>query len=209
MWTQPSSNVCSLLGANATGKSNLLDVFRFLRDIVRIGGGFEKAVLDRGGILWLRSLFAPGYPDIVIDIQLGSDQKEEWRYRLAIGQDHQNRPILKEEKAWKSGILLLERPDEQDAADKELLYQTHLEQSKSNRKFREIADFFNTIRYYHIVPQIVREPERSAGRKFDPYGGDFIEQIASLPVETQRSRLQRIGNVLRGAIPQLRELHNR
>jgi hypothetical protein len=65
----------------------------------------------------------------------------------------------------------------------------------------------NTIRYYHIVPQIVREPERSAGRKFDPYGGDFIEQIASLPVETQRSRLQRIGNVLRGAIPQLRELH--
>src|SRR5258707_721976 len=31
-----------LIGANATGKSNLLDVFRFLRDIVRIGGGFEK-----------------------------------------------------------------------------------------------------------------------------------------------------------------------
>src|SRR5712691_68337 len=56
-----------LIGANATGKSNLLDVFRFLRDIVRIGGGFEKAVLGRGGILWLRSLFAPGYPDIVID----------------------------------------------------------------------------------------------------------------------------------------------
>jgi predicted ATPase len=196
-----------LIGANATGKSNLLDVFRFLRDIVRIGGGFEKAVLDRGGILWLRSLFASGYSDIVIDVQLGNDENEEWRYRLTIGQDDQNRPILKQEKVWKAGLLLLERPDEQDAADKELLYQTHLEQSKSNRNFREIADFFNTIRYYHIVPQIVREPERSAGRKFDPYGGDFIEQIASLPVKTQQLRLQRIENVLHGAVPQLRELH--
>lgn len=45
-----------LIGANATGKSNLLDVFRFLRDLVRVGGGFEKAVADRGGVSSLRSL---------------------------------------------------------------------------------------------------------------------------------------------------------
>src|SRR5713226_9649745 len=87
-----------LIGANATGKSNLLDAFRFLRDIVRIGGGFEKAVLDRGGILWLRSLFATGYPDIVIDVLLGNGENEDWRYRLTIGQDDQSRPILKQEK---------------------------------------------------------------------------------------------------------------
>src|SRR5438552_12398918 len=93
-----------LIGANASGKSNLLDVFRFLRDIVRIGGGFEKAVADRGGVLSLRSLFSPGYPDIVVDVHLGNGENEVWRYHLAIGQDNQLRPILKGEKVWKSGV---------------------------------------------------------------------------------------------------------
>ncbi|MFT0631473.1 AAA family ATPase, partial [Pseudomonas sihuiensis] len=33
-----------IIGANATGKSNLLDVFRFLRDICRpAGGGLQRA----------------------------------------------------------------------------------------------------------------------------------------------------------------------
>ncbi|MGO9846628.1 MAG: AAA family ATPase [Methylocella sp.] len=39
-----------VLGANATGKSNLLDVLRFLRDISKSqGGGLQKAIADRGG----------------------------------------------------------------------------------------------------------------------------------------------------------------
>ncbi len=71
---------------------------------------------------------------------------------------------------------------------------------------REIAEFFNTIRYYHIVPQLIRDPERSVGRKFDPFGGDFLEQIASSPKKTQESRLRRIQNALRVAVPQLEEL---
>lgn len=37
-----------LIGPNASGKSNLLDVFRFLRDIAKTsGGGLQKAVKDR------------------------------------------------------------------------------------------------------------------------------------------------------------------
>ena len=38
-----------VIGPNASGKSNLLDVFRFLRDIARSeGGGLQRAVKDRG-----------------------------------------------------------------------------------------------------------------------------------------------------------------
>ena len=41
-----------IVGANASGKSNLLDIFRFLRDVVKAeGGGLQKAVKDRGGYL--------------------------------------------------------------------------------------------------------------------------------------------------------------
>lgn len=38
------SERCFVVGANATGKSNFLDVFRFLRDVVKEGGGLQAAV---------------------------------------------------------------------------------------------------------------------------------------------------------------------
>src|SRR5947209_7607129 len=120
-----------LIGANATGKSNLLDAFRFLRDIVRIGGGFEKAVVDRGGVSNLCSFFAHDHCDIVIDVHIADGKHEVWRYYLAITQDSQRRSLLKAEKVWKSGSVLLERPDAQDTIDDRLLRQTHLEQINS------------------------------------------------------------------------------
>jgi ABC-type molybdenum transport system ATPase subunit/photorepair protein PhrA len=43
-----------LIGPNASGKSNLLDTFRFLRDIVSVGGGLQEAVRKRGGVSTLR-----------------------------------------------------------------------------------------------------------------------------------------------------------
>src|SRR4030065_2817767 len=43
-----------LVGPNASGKSNFLDVFRFLHDIVSVGGGFQEAVRRRGGGCRLR-----------------------------------------------------------------------------------------------------------------------------------------------------------
>ncbi len=195
-----------LIGPNASGKSNLLDAFRFLRDLVRVGGGLEKAVADRGGVSRLRSLAARRYSDIVIDVHIEDGDADIWQYRIGIGQDNNARTYLKEEQVWKSGKLILNRPDEQDNVDKELLHQTHLEQINSNREFREIADFFNTIRYCHIIPQLIRDSERSAGRKFDPFGGNFLEQIADAPERTQKSRLRRIQNALRVAVPQLEEL---
>ncbi len=37
-----------VVGANASGKSNFLDVFRFMRDIVKQAGGLQYAVDQRG-----------------------------------------------------------------------------------------------------------------------------------------------------------------
>jgi predicted ATPase len=195
-----------LVGPNASGKSNLLDALRFLRDLVRVGGGLEKAVADRGGVARLRSLAARRSPEIVIDVQIENGDAASWQYRIGIVQDNNARTYLKEEQVWKAGKLILSRPDEHDKEDKELLHQTHLEQINSNRGFREIADFFNTIQYYHIVPQLIRDPERSTGRKSDPFGSDFLEQIADTPKRMQESRLKRIEAALRLAIPQLEEL---
>ena len=76
----------------------------------------------------------------------------------------------------------------------------------ANREFRELSDYFASVRYLHIVPQLVREPDRSVGRYDDPYGGDFLEQIAKTPDRTRKSRLRRILSALRVAVPQLQDL---
>jgi hypothetical protein len=58
----------------------------------------------------------------------------------------------------------------------------------------------------HIVPQLVREPDRSVGHINDPYGGDFLEQIAKTPERTRLARLKRISDGLKVAVPQLAEI---
>lgn len=66
--------------------------------------------------------------------------------------------------------------------------------------------FFGSIRYLHLVPQLVREPDRSVGRTNDPFGGDFLEQVAKTQERTRTARLGRIQRALRVAVPQLEQI---
>jgi hypothetical protein len=195
-----------VVGPNASGKSNLLDVFRFLHDIVAIGGGLEEAVRKRQGVSKLRALAARKVPDIVIDVELAGANGDTWQYELALGHDKRQRPQIKRESVRYGSTWLLRRPDESDKNDPERLTQTYLQQVNVNKEFRPVADAFASIRYLHIVPQLIREPDRSVGRTNDPYGGDFLEQVAGTREQTLRSRLRAISNALKVAVPQLSEL---
>jgi predicted ATPase len=199
-----------LIGPNASGKSNLLDVFRFLRDIARPGGGFQKAVADRGGVSSLRCLAARRYSDIMVEVQVGPPSSAEvrprWRYRIEFNQDPQRRAILKKEQVWRNGEKILDRPDSFDELDPARLTQTHLEQINMNQDFRELAKFLETVQYLHLVPHIIRDPERFMGRSGDPFGGDFLERLATTPERTRKARLHKIQEALRIAVPQLKEL---
>jgi predicted ATPase len=196
-----------LVGPNASGKSNLLDAFRFLHDLVAVGGGFQAAVGSRGGVSRLRSLAARRYPQVVVKIGLGTaDQPDLWEYELRFSQDNQRRPVIARERVALRGELVLERPDTDDEADPQRLTQTHLEQINQNRLFRDVSDFLESVRYRHVVPQLVREPDRSIGRADDPFGGDFLEHVTRTPEKTRQARLRRIQQALSVAVPQLSEI---
>ncbi len=196
-----------LIGPNASGKSNLLDVFRFLHELVSVGGGFQEAVRNRGGVSILRSLAARRYSDIVLRARIGGDEDTaEWEYELRFAQDKQRRPTIKRERVVQAGKVKLNRPNEQDESDPLRLTQTYLEQVNVNRDFREVAEFFGSVQYLHIVPQLIREPDRSVGKTDDPFGGDFLEQVARTPEKTRAARLRRIRKALAVAVPQLQEL---
>jgi len=199
-----------LVGPNAAGKSNLLDAFRFLRDLADPqGGGFQRAVQSRGGVSQLRSLHARQYSSIVIRVELDLGDGEPWSYRLEFNQDKQRVPRVHSEVVRHGESVILSRPNRDDTTDQARLTQTHLEQVNANKKFRQVADFLSEVRYLHLVPQLVRDPNRSAGLKQDPFGGDFLEQLARMQKgnkKTFQSRLRRIGDALRVAVPQFKEL---
>lgn len=195
-----------LVGPNASGKSNFLDVVRFLRDLASPGGGFREAIRRRGGVSAIRCLAARRYSDITVRVVVeGTESTPKWEYKLKFGQDNQRRPLVKEETVLRDGTAVLERPNDDDQRDPERLTQTFIEQVNVNREFRELVGFFDSVRYLHIVPQLVREPDRSVGRPQDPFGGDFLEQLAKSPERTLKARLRRIRDALRVAVPQLKE----
>ena len=196
-----------IVGPNASGKSNLLDVFRFLGDVVAPGGGIAQAVDQRGGMKKIRSLFSRQHPSPSIDVTM-RDGDDEWRYVLAIRQERSGhrRVLVESERVECNGKILLSRPNEDDDVDAELLTQTYLEQKVTNKRFRKIADFFAQTRYFHPVPQVIRGLTGNDIRTSDPYGSDFIRQISETNKRTQDARLRRVQAALQLAIPEFQEL---
>lgn len=201
-----------LAGPNASGKSNFLDVFRFLRDIAKPGGGLQQAVRQRGGLSKIRCLAARKEPNLEVEVHLTSvaGKKAEWRYALGIKQEVRGyrQLLLAYERVWRGGKQLLERPNADDRADELRLTQTHLEQINANVEFRDIAKFLESVLYLHLVPQLLRYPNAFAGPELagDPFGRNFLERIARTPEKARRSRLRKIERALGFAVPQLQQL---
>ncbi|PSQ99909.1 MAG: chromosome segregation protein SMC [Bacteroidetes bacterium QS_9_68_14] len=200
-----------IIGPNASGKSNFLDAFRFLRDVA--DDGLHQAVKSRGGVTSVRCLAARRSPNIVVGVTLsGGDGREMWHYELEFNQDVNRGPEVRREEVvdLRSGNeQVVERPNSDDREDEMLLTQTALEQIAENRKFREVADFFEAVSYQHIIPQVVREPQEfSPGRikEDDPFGRDFLQRVWDKNEHTRQAWLRRIGNALESVIDQLTDL---
>jgi predicted ATPase len=209
------ANRVFLVGPNATGKSNFLDAIRFPRDLVMEGGGLRQAVEMRDGITKVRSLFARKDSSVSIAATVQDSSGHGWRYELAFTHrtSKDSRPVIVRETVHKlhangEETLLLDRPDEKDKEDSELLTQTAIQQVNANQAFRELADFFRTVSYLHIVPQLLREEQAPIPNKIgaDPFGRDLLDRIRHTSPRQQKARLKRIEDVLKVVVPELKEL---
>lgn len=210
----PLGHRAYIIGANASGKSNLLDVFRFMRTLAQSeGGGLQKALKERGGLKKLRSLHARQDTEVRIDVELSEsvhDEAPRWRYAVAFKSEGKGkqRVLITEESVWRDGMRILERPNAEDKADTTRLTQTHLEQINNNADFRDLAEYFAATTYLHLVPQLLKHADEISGRLIenDPFGQGLLQRIAATTKKTCDARLRRIQKSLDKSLPLFSEL---
>jgi predicted ATPase len=207
-----------VIGPNASGKSNLLDAFRFLRDVAKPdGGGLQQAIKLRGGLSKVRCLHARQDPEVQMSVRWTEGAKEDadgWTYTLGMKTEKKSakRPIVSFERVTRTvdgkATHLVNRPGDNDRKDPELLTQTALEQNLANKEFRVLSDELASVTYLHLVPQLLRFGEQIGGSRLenDPFGQAFLEKIAKTGEKLQQSRLERIKNALRIAAPRFEDI---
>ncbi|EKD55682.1 MAG: hypothetical protein ACD_59C00075G0003 [uncultured bacterium] len=202
-----------IVGPNASGKSNFLDVFRFLSDISKPGGGLQKAISDRGGIKKIRCLSARNETTVRIEAHLKSKSLKDsdtWIYILEIVQQPRgNRlPEIRCEKVLHNDKVIVNRPDVHDKNDEARLTQTFLEQINANKDFRDIVKFFESITYFHLIPQLLRHPDSFVVDSLmrDIFGHNFLERLAKTSENKRETRLNKITEALKCAVPNFSNL---
>jgi predicted ATPase len=202
-----------IVGPNAGGKSNLLDAFRFLHDLAATGGGLEPAVNRvRGGMKAVRSIHAKSPALVRLAVEVLDESSQAWSYEIEFDVDKSAGPIapprVVRERVTRAGVEVLVRPDSADSTDELRLRQTSLEQISANRDFRPIAEFFRSIEYMNLIPQLLREGQSSPGLApgVDALGRDFLQRVAAVKDGERKKRLRAIGKIVSKAVPNLTDL---
>lgn len=196
-----------IVGANASGKSNFLDFFRFLKDLSN--NGLQKAVNARGGLKKIRNLNArkPSYIEVSLEL-FDIENNNQWGYTLQFNSrgGTADKPIIYVyvEKVTCNDQCILNRKQEDDV----LAQYTHLEQPAMNTSFRVLFDTFRNINYVNIIPQLIRESEAfiPSNAMEDFYGRNILAHISETNKKTRDSRLKKIAKVLQMAVPQFSDL---
>ncbi len=195
-----------VVGPNASGKSNLLDALRFVRDLAVEAGGLQSAASSRRpGFSVIRTLFQHG-PRSHIELELDVELEDRlWTYLLWLERERPgDRAVVLKERVSRDGEVLLER-DAKHERDEERR-QTHLEQSAHNADFEALVRALRTIRYAHLVPQLLRTTKLHGDRELEDYGSRFLERVARTPQAARNKRLTRINKALRNVLPFFRKL---
>ena len=158
----------------------------------------------------IRNFYNRGDSSVGIWVETESDDgKNKWGYEIFLKQENsgQRRVLVKSEIVKHNGKIILRRPNNDDKKDPARLTQTALEQIAANDSFRALAEFFQSIKYTHIVPQLIRHGSEIQGNVLpnDPFGQNFMNTIAATNEKTRKSRLRRIGAALRRIKPATKE----
>jgi len=157
-----------LVGRNAAGKSNLVDVLRFVRDALQ--SGLDIAISKRGGMSALRRWSAKGRPyDVEVALHLTLDEQKA-SYQFTLGSARRGDYQIKEErcKFYRGGLVTdsfeiqkgawITGPEEIRKTATQARALT-LPLLTGLSPFEQLYEFLTQMSFYAIMPDLLREPQ--------------------------------------------------
>jgi len=213
------------VGPNNSGKSNLFDAFRFLRELMEIG---EQAVHSRGGfsqIVWGGDIKRSVSFELHMIPGNSRTGKNRLIYQLDIGGGPQYFHVTRE------CLTVVDRKEGEkqlpsypsagnrvsvtcvDGRTFELSRQGDLfDQCQDEQLYGPLAKFVNELKswsFYNFEPSLMRRPNAvKQDFRFLPAGENFSAVIHSIQSEHARE-FNEIQGLLKTALPELRPRHNK
>lgn len=186
--------VTILVGHNGSGKSNFVDVFRFIYDTFRLG--LDAAVVNRHGMSALRRWSAKGRPyDVEIGLEIETEQISA-TYNFVLGSERRGEYSVKREYCYikeMSGQIDVHYETRNGSwvhAPKEIRPQINdrallLPLLTTTEPYTKLYDYLTSFAFYNIFPNALSEPQKPANPyPLDEHGAN----LASTLREMQRSK---------------------
>lgn len=211
-----------VVGANMSGKSNLIDCFRFLTMMVT--HGLNKAFLDRGGfqeVVWKggdesRILFGLTFSQATED----NLSKKDYEYEISIVGGQSGSFTVEHEKlsvGCQDGIkLLIDLKNGQGQAKKEdgtIAFAPPGDPTRSVLEFdvpgwegSQIRALVSGWRYYRLVPAVMKQFNAAASQNFlEEHGNNFSSWFMTLSTQ-HPEEFRRIKQTASDVFPSLKEI---
>ena len=199
-----------LVGCNGSGKSNFVDVLRFVYDALRLG--LDAAVVQRHGMSTLRRWSAKGRPyDVEIGLSISSDDFQS-TYSFALGSERRGEYRVKRETCYVNVIKdgrqahfetdngrwltppapALTPPVQAGALVLPLIATTE--------PYRHLYEFLTGMSFYNIYPNTLTELQKPANPyPLDEHGANLASTLREL--QRSKSNLLPLEKAIRAVIP--------
>lgn len=183
-----------LVGHNGSGKSNFVDVLRFVYDALRLG--LDAAVVNRHGMSALRRWSAKGRP---YDVEIGLTIKTEYffsSYSFTLGSERRGEYSVKREICTVQNLHTSQTLDYETSNGEWVRQPKGLSLQINDRSlllplitsvepFAQLYEYVTSFSFYNIFPNALSEPQKPA----NPYPLDeHGTNLASTLREMQRSK---------------------
>jgi len=215
-----------LVGPNMAGKSNILDVFRFLHEVVFPQPGREGvsfALAQRGGVnevLW------KGGDDKLIAIALEATDPTQantkYKYDLEliagvggfVSIQNESLKLIRSGTehdliVMKQGILWLKNADGKELGGVSTSSTTALQNASPTWDGYRFYEMVKLWRFYHLLPDKMKEPSKMAsGQLLDEPGGDNLSAWLMWLQTHSPEAFARLNEVLRDLLPGVSQVKN-
>ncbi len=202
--------VTILVGHNGSGKSNFVDVLRFIYDCLRLG--LDSAIINRSGMSTLRRWSSKGRPyDVEVGLQIETDTF--WaNYTFTLGSERRGEYRVKRESCHIKDIK----------NETESIFETHnsawvrhphnlsppisdrslvLSLIATSEPYVKLYDYLMSVSFYNIYPNALTEPQKPANPyPLDEHGTNLASALREMQ-RTKKDSFNHLNNAIRGVIP--------